>query len=142
MAVQCPTGDARNFLVVDDGLPVLRHGDHSPDQRDVIRLPFSRLSRQFRRGREKTVNASRVMARRLLNGVGFDLHFVAAAEIHAAVRIRPAIEFDMQLEVFEFRIVNQLRTIPRRDQLAIFDFPYLLGIWFAHLPAREIFSVE
>ena len=47
VAVEGAACNSRDFLVVDYGLAILYHGDHSPDQRDVEALPFSRLARQF-----------------------------------------------------------------------------------------------
>src|SRR5205823_12257098 len=71
VAVQRASGDTRDFFVVDDGLPILHYSDVSPHQRDVIRLPGSRFAWQFRRWIQETIDASHVMARRLLNRVRF-----------------------------------------------------------------------
>src|SRR5947208_4927224 len=98
MTVERASGNARDFFVVDDGVPVLYNGDHPPDQRDVIGLPFSRPSWLLRRGSQKTVDSTHVMATRLLDRIGFYLHFVAAPQVDAAVGILSAIEFDVQLE--------------------------------------------
>src|SRR5215472_10570214 len=142
MAVESAAGDAWDFFIVDDGVAILHCGDHSTDQCDVIALPFSGPSWLLRLGGQKAIDATHVMARGLLDRVGFYLHFVAAAQIDAAVRILSAIEFKVQLEVFEFRVVDQLRAIPRRDQLSVLHFPYLFWVWLAHMPSGEVLSIE
>src|SRR5208282_6505091 len=58
VTIQSPASDAGNFLLVDDGLAVLHNGDHPSNQSDVVALPFSGLSRLFRRGGQKTIDAS------------------------------------------------------------------------------------
>jgi hypothetical protein len=45
VAVQGATRDARDLLIVDDGLAVLNDGDPPSQKRDVEALPFSRLAR-------------------------------------------------------------------------------------------------
>src|SRR2546429_2180459 len=87
MTVERASGNARDFFVVDDGVPVLYNGDHPPDQRDVIGLPFSRPSWLLRRGSQKTVDSTHVMATRLLDRIGFYLHFVAAPQDRKSTRL-------------------------------------------------------
>src|SRR5215472_9011001 len=82
------------------------------------------------------------MAWRLVDRVGFDLHFIAPAQINAAVGLLSAIKLNVQLEVFVLRVVDQLRSVPRRNQLAIFDLPHFLRAWVAHVPACKVFLVE
>ena len=113
VAVQGATRDARDFLVVDDRLAVLNDSDPSSDQRDIKALPFSRLAGQFRRSSQETVYAAHMVTRWFLDGVGFDLDFVSAAQIDATVGISGAVEFDMQFKIFEFGIVDQFRTVSR-----------------------------
>jgi hypothetical protein len=66
VAVDGSAGDARNFLVVDDGLAVLYHRYATPYQRGVIGLPNTGGSRQLRVRREVTVNATGMVAGRLI----------------------------------------------------------------------------
>jgi hypothetical protein len=114
VAVERATGDTRNLLTIDDGLAILYHGDRSANQRDIEGLPFSRLSGQFRGGSQKAVDTSSVVAGWFLNGIGFYLDFVAAAQIDAAVGIHSAVEFNMQPKILELGIVNQLRALAGR----------------------------
>src|SRR5208282_2976474 len=123
VAIECAAGDAGNFLIVNHGLAVLDDGDHSADQRDVKRLPRAALARELRRWRQETVDASGVMAGRLRHRVGFDLHFVAPAQIDAAVGHGAAVEFHVQLEIVVLPVVDQFRAIAGRNQFSIFDFP-------------------
>jgi len=143
VAIERTAGDARDFFVVDDSLAILGHGDHSPDERDVVRLPFSRLARLLRRGSQKAVHTAHVMARWLVQRVSLYLNFVAPTQINAAVRFFATVEFHVQLEVFELSLIHQFRAIPRRYQVSVFYFPERRGgAWIQHPPSREIFSVE
>ena len=142
VAIERAAGDAGNFLIVDDGLTVPDEGHVSANQGDVVGLPLAGLAWKFRRWREEAVNAADAMAGRLINGVGFDLNFVAAAQVDAAVGIGIAVKFDMQLEILELGIVDQFGAFARRDQEAVFDFPDFGGFGVTHRPSGEIFSVE
>src|SRR5260370_27093342 len=55
VAVEGATGDTGNLLIVDNGLAILKNGDHSPNHRYVEVLPFSRLPGQFVGGTKKAV---------------------------------------------------------------------------------------
>src|SRR5260370_7048074 len=81
------------------------------------------------------------MTGRLLDGVGFDLNFVSAAQIDATIGICPAIEFDMQFEIFKIGIMDQFRTVSRTYQVSVFNLPNRRACSL-HLPASQIFSVE
>src|SRR6516165_9717551 len=143
VTIERSTGDAGNLFVVDDGLAVLHHGDSSADQRDVVGLPSSGLSRQFRFRRQEAVHSAHVVARRLFDGIGFHLNFVAATQIDAAIGILRTIEFHVQFKVFELLpIVDQLRAISRCDQCAILNLPDLGGIRRTHPPTGEVLAVE
>ena len=120
VAVERAAGDARNLLVVDDGLAVQDHGDAPADESDVERLPHIRRTRLFRRGSEEPVHAAGVVAGRLALRLGFDLHFVASAQIDAAVGILAAIELHVQLEILELRVVDEFGAVARGNQGSIF----------------------
>lgn len=142
MAVQSPAGDARDLLMVDDGGAVLYDRDMAPEERDLKGLPFARPARLLGRRSEETINAAGVMAGRLLNRVVFHLHFVTAAQIDAAVRSWTAVKFDVQLEIFEWVIVDQLGSVPGTDQGSIFDGPWLRGIISVRFPPAQILAVK
>ncbi len=141
MAVQGAARDARGFLVIDDGLAVLNDGDPSPGQRDIEALPFSWLAGQLRRSRQETIHAAHVVAGRFFDGVGLDLNFVSAAQVDAAVGGRATVKFDMQLEIFELGIVDQFRTVPGTDQVAVFNLPHRRTS-SGHLPPRQVFAIK
>src|SRR5262249_3957917 len=104
-------------------------------------LPFSGLAGQLRGSRQETVYAAHVVTRWFLDGVGFNLNFVPAAQIDTAVGIRGAVEFNMQFEVFELGVVDQLRAVPGTYQVAALDRP--LGCTGSfHPPSRQIFPIE
>src|SRR4029077_4139335 len=122
-AVQRATGDSRNLLVINYCLAVLHHRHASPNQRNVIGLPFVCLTRQFRRRHNKSINAAGVMHRAFVGGIRFDLYLVTSAQINAAVGSRSAVELHMQFEVFKFRVVDQFWAFSRSDQNSAFHFP-------------------
>ena len=113
MAIEGAAGDAGDFLVVDDGRTIQDDCDSAADQSNVVRLPLVRGAGGLRRRSEKTVNTAQAPLGRIGDGVGFELDFIAAAQIDAAVALVRAVVFDMQLEILEFGIINQFRTIPR-----------------------------
>jgi len=41
VTVKSATRDTRDFLIINDGLTILDHGDPSPKQRNIETLPFS-----------------------------------------------------------------------------------------------------
>ena len=61
-----------------------------------------------------------------LEGVCFYLDFVAAAQIDPTIGIRPAIEFDMQLEIFKLGIMDQdlasFRFQPSKPSCPVLSF--------------------
>src|SRR5713101_5932176 len=141
VAVERATRDTGNFLVVDDGLAVLNHGDPSTEESDIETLPFYRFAGLLRRRGKETVYAAHVVARRLLDGVCFYLNFVPASQINAAVGGGAAVELHMQLEVFKFGIIDQFRPVSRTYQVTVFDFPHR-RTWSGHLPSCQIFAIE
>src|ERR1700726_2281020 len=82
-----------------------------------------------------------MVTRWFLDGVGFDLNFVSAAQVDATVGISGAVEFDMQFKIFEFGIVDQFRTVSRTYQVTAIDLPHG-SICSVHPPSTHIFSVE
>lgn len=142
MAIERAAGNARDFLVIDDGLAILKDRNRSSYKRDVEGLPLARFAGQFRRRRNETIDSTSVMTRRFLFRVGLNLYFVAAAEINSAIGLLSAIEFDVQLEVFELRIVNKLWTMAGADEVAVHDLPLARRIRLIRFPARKVFAIE
>src|SRR6185437_12560861 len=102
VTVKRAAGDSGNFLVVDDGDPILYDSHGSAYQGNVESLPFVSYAGLLGGWIQEPVDASGVMAGRLGCGVGFDLNFVASAQVDSAVGLWAGIELDMQLEVAEF----------------------------------------
>src|SRR5437588_10247022 len=113
MAVQRAARYTGNFLVVDDGLAILPNRDHAPNERDVIRLPYARFSRQLGRRGEKAVDAAHMMTRRSLNGSGLDLNSLAAGQLNAVLGVFSALDLAVQLELFDFRVVVHIGPFAR-----------------------------
>ena len=135
VTVKSAAGYARNFLVINDGLAVLNDGDHSPYQGDVESLPLSDFPRQLRRGRNKSVYPAGMVAGRFLIGIGFNLDFVASAQINATVRFFVALELNVQLEVLKFRVADKLWSAPRSNESALFDLPVRVKVRRVGSPA-------
>jgi len=85
VTVQSPAGDARNFLFINDGLTILRNGDHSSNQRDVLGLPCSRLARLLRRRSQEAIHTSGAHRWPLWLRIVFDLKFVPSAQVDPAI---------------------------------------------------------
>ena len=81
------------------------------------------------------------MAWRLRFRFGLNLHFIAATQIHAAVGIFPAVEFDVQLEVQDFDIADKLGAIAGADQIPVLNGP-VGRTRPVHLPAGQILPIE
>src|SRR5580704_11193412 len=94
-AVQSATCDARNLLFVNNGLTVLHNGDHASNQHDVVGLPFSWSAPLLRRGSQEAIDASSTHRRPFGLGIVFNLKFVPAAQVDAAIRSWRAIEFNV-----------------------------------------------
>jgi len=123
VAVESAAGDAGDFFVVDDGRTIQDDRDDAADQSNVVRLPFAGGAGGLRRRSKETVNTAQASLGWISDGIGFELDFVAAAQIDAAVGVRSAIEFDVQLEVFKFGVVYQFGAVAGSDEQAIFYFP-------------------
>ena len=142
VAVECPTRNAGDFLVINHSLSVLDDGDGASHQGDVEALPFSRLARQLWRGSDETVDASGMVTGRLLNRIIFNLHFVTAPQINATIGLGAAVELEVLFEILELLLVDNLRTVSWADQRPVFHFPTRRRIRVAHLPPSQIFSIE
>src|SRR6266700_2173886 len=142
VAVECPTRNTGDFLVINYSFSVLDDGDGSSHQSDVEALPFSRLARQLRRGSDEAIDTSGMVTWRLLNRIVFDLHFITSPQINTTVCVGAAVELDVQLEILELLLVNDFRTVSRADQRPVLHFPSRCRIRVAHLPPGQIFSIE
>src|SRR5205823_620195 len=79
VAVEGASSDSRNLLIPDYRLAVCHDRDHPPDERDVVGLPLSRMSRRDLARRDETVNAAEAIASRLGAKIVFDLDFVPSS---------------------------------------------------------------
>src|SRR3954467_8558106 len=82
------------------------------------------------------------MARGLLLRVGFNLHFVTSSKINAAIGFLSTIEFDVQLEVLKFGIVNELWAVARFNEVPVFDLPLSRRIRLVRLPSCQVFAIK
>ena len=101
IAIDGPARNSGDFLVVDNGYPVLNDRNKSAQERDLERLPDARSPRLFGDRRDETIDTAHVMAWRLLNGIVLDLYLVAAAQINTAIGFRGTVDFDVQFEITE-----------------------------------------
>src|SRR5579862_8807817 len=81
------------------------------------------------------------MAGRLPLRFNFDLRLITTTQIHSAVRILAAVEFDMQFEILELLVVDEFRPIAGTDQSSVLHRP-VRRPGLALLPARQILAIE
>jgi hypothetical protein len=99
LAVKSAAGNTGYRLAINDALAVEHNCDAPADQRDVDRLPLTRLPGRVQTRGEKSVNAAEPVAVRLVAEIIFDLNFIPAAQINPAVAPTRIAEFSPQLEV-------------------------------------------
>src|SRR5262249_52593941 len=75
-------------------------------------------------------------------GVILDLYFVASAQVHAAVRMRCAIELDVELEILESSLRTKIGAISGAHQCAVADCPGRLAVRVARSPPSQILAIE
>ena len=102
VAIDGASRDAMDFLICYHRLSVLNDRDVASYKFDIERLPGAGSSRLLGHGSQEAINCSHVMTGRLFDRIIFHLHLVTPAKIDAAVRVRRAIDFDVQFEVAEF----------------------------------------
>src|SRR5829696_3575136 len=101
MAVERAAGDPGDWLVVYDRLAVQHDRDPAADERDVVRLWFSRLVGGVDIRVQQAVDASHPVRVHHLPRVILDLHLVSASQVDATVAARRERELGVQLEVRE-----------------------------------------
>src|SRR5262249_17346346 len=77
------------------------------DQRDVHGLPFTRFLRGVDGRRQEAVNAADLVAVRLVAVIVLDLHFVAAAQVDAAIASFRIAKFGMELGIGNVRSLTR-----------------------------------
>jgi hypothetical protein len=142
VAVESTSRDSWDLLLIDNGLTILDNRDHTPDQGDIKGLPFSGPARQLRRGGKESVHPARMVTGRLLRGVGFNLHLVAAPQIDTTVGFWGTVELQVQLEILKFGNSNSLCSPSGANECAVFDLPTACPAWIAKPPAGEILAIE
>src|SRR5260370_34964619 len=140
--MQSAACDSRNFLLVNNGLTVLPERDQAADKCDVVGLPFPRPAWLFRRSCQEAIHTSRAHCRSFWHGIVFDLNFVSTPQVDTTVRFRSAIEFDMQLEVFELRIGDEVRTMSGTQERSVFDLPGSRCIRIARPPPAQVLAID
>src|SRR6185437_16130016 len=96
-------------------------------------------------GRQESIDTTGVMARRLTRRFVFNLQFIAAAQIHSAISLRPDLEFEMQFEILELAIGREFQPVTWTDEIPIDHGPMTVR-WEVTasivMPSIQIFSVE
>src|SRR6188508_2519738 len=141
MAVESAARDARNLLIVDQRHTIEHDGHAAADERDVVGPPGSGLARGGWQGREISVNAGQAPFGRVRYLFVLHLHFIAPPQVHATVRSRRAVEFDVQLEVFERSIAHQIGAAPGTQERSARDPPRIVGAGIREAPAAEILAI-
>src|SRR6266487_2496063 len=142
VAVQGASGDPGNCLPIDDPFAVENDGDDTTHERDVHDLPFARLLGGIEARGQEPVDAADLVAVRLIAIVVFNLDFISAAKINAAVAAFGITEFGVDLEIGEFLLGDKIIARSCVDQKTVSNHPTVLGLSGAGLPAGEVFAVE
>src|SRR5690606_25519437 len=124
VAVERAAGDSRDLLIANHRLTIGYNGDFAANQGDVIGMPNVRSGRGNFARRNETVDTT------VQQGVGlriaravFDLHLVAAPQVHPGVTSFGKTEFEVQLEVFKFLLRYQVSPRLRVSQDTVADGP-------------------
>src|SRR3954469_23995302 len=104
-------------------------------------MPRPRGARHCYSRGEIPINGSGALARSSRFGIILDLHFIAPAQIDAAVGSGRVVEFDVQAEIVVCPNALQVRSPVRADQRTLRDAPFTC-CRTAHPPAGEITVVE
>src|SRR5712692_291418 len=140
VAVERATGDSRNLLIADHLSSIRDYGHHSPDQRDVVRLPFTRRSRRHLARRNESIDPAEPIVPGLVAEIVLDLHLVPPAEIHATVAFLRVAELDVKLEILELAIRHEIGPRSRTAQHTVGDVPLIR--WPARVPATQIICMQ
>lgn len=141
VAIQGAAGNAGNLAVTNDGAAILNDGDIAAEEGDIEGLPLAGAARLFGFGGEETIDGAHVVAGRLGEGVVLDLHFVAAAQIDAAVGIFGAVDFDVELEIGKDGGGDEVGAGLGIDEGSVLDAPPGFG-GMIETPAGKVGAIE
>lgn len=142
VTIQGTTGDAGDILTFDDFLAVQLDGYQAADQRDFQALPFARFLCGVQIGSQEAVYAADAMAVDFHPVIVFDLNFMTASQIDAAVTSLRIAKFRFQFEIGEFLFGHDVVTGCFVDQQSIPDHPTVGDVGMAWNPTVEIFAIE
>src|SRR6266540_1635240 len=148
-AVERASGDPRYLFFVNHCLVVERDGQLTSDQSDLVLLPLTGLFRRVHLRSKEPVQPAHAVTLRLLAVSVFDLRFIAAAQVNAAVAGQYAVdlrvgefEFEAELEVPELLFGDDVDTALAVGHRAVFDAPASFALFRTQLPSRQVFAVE
>src|SRR4029078_12786615 len=127
LTVDGAPGDAWYFLVTDNGFSVNGQCDQSAYQFNVIGLPLACVAGHHVRRWKKTVDGAEQVSAGILSFAVYDLNFIAAPKIDAAVASFRIAEFNMQFEVGEFLVCGDIGSGGRAYHDTVFHFPLVIA---------------
>ena len=142
VGIQRAARDSLDLLVVDRHDAIVDDRHNAAHQRDVERLPLSRRARQFGLGRDPSVNRPDAALRRIAGErFIFDLNFITAPQVEAAVAVVGAVHFVVHLEILERTRRFQVCAVSGVHQQPVLNLP-VAGVRTDRFPTRKVFAVE
>src|SRR5437867_2110384 len=136
--IERASGDSWYLLVSYQSLAVQHHRQHASHERDVVRLPLTRLSRGGLARRQKAVDRAEVILNRFERVAILDLDLVSSTKVNATVPFGWIAKLDMQLEIVERLASDEVGAGTRVCEYAIHGTP----VCSRRLPARHVRAVE
>src|SRR5262245_19229401 len=133
-AVERASGDPRRLFFINHRLAVERDGQLASDQCDLVLLPLTGPLRRVHLRSEKSVQPAHAVALRRFAVIVFDLHFITAAQVNAAVALFDELEFEAELEVLELLFGDDVNAALAVGHHAVFDSPTSFAFFEAKLP--------
>ena len=150
IAVQRAAGGSGNLHIVVIHLAVAHHCNVTAHEGNVEGRPFAQPEFSAGRRRIVTVDGAHLVIR-LRTAFGSDLNFVPAAKVDAAVPVVRTVDFNVKLQVLEFRGGLQVgrsgTALPLDLRIVIYQFavarnPLVVLNVADRLPTGKIFAVE
>jgi len=142
VAVERAAGDARDGLTFDNGFAIENDVNDAANEGDFEGLPFAGFFGGVNAWSEVAINAADEVAFGFEAEIIFDLHFVTAAQVNAAVGVFRVAEFGAQFEIGEFAFGEEIVAGVSVGEKTVANLPAVFGICAAGFPASEVVAVE
>ena len=142
VGVERAARNALNLFAADSGDAIANHCHGPPDQGDIEHVIVTLPGSVFFGSQPAIDRAHQAIRRSLRTFAPFNLDFVAAAQIEAAVGVVRTTDFEVNLKVSELAGGHQIRAMVLVDQQAVFHNPLTLARVAHRFPAREVLAIE